>query len=340
MFRKPVMLSLCAALAFAPLAAGQHVPPAQRNAALQYATVFYTTDADLFSKTGDVDLSKVGFDKAKAPEEFLAAAELLRTKGEGTVGALLEASRLSKCDFELATEKGIMVLLPHLGKMRGAARLLRLDARRHLLDGDAAGAAERLAAMVRIGLHAKGDELLISSLVSVAITTAAMDETEAELDSGLLTPAARQTIAAAFEAMPKADPFATKAAIRGEQRIFLGWVREAFHGPHAGQELAKACQMGMEGGAGEAEATRSISAMTDEQVRTSVDLLAPYYDQVVAAWDAPDGGAQLEKLGARVSGGEFGPMGQVFAPAVSRARDKDLQVRKRVETLIGRLASK
>ncbi len=342
MKRTSLALFLAAGLMLAPGATAQSVPPQDRNAALQYATVFYTADAELFSKTGDVDMAKVGFDKAKAPDDFKAAAEVIRTKGEGVVGQLIEASRLHKCDFELAVEKGINVLMPHLGKMRAGARLLRVDARRHLLDGDATGAAERIAAIVRIGQHAKGDDLLISSLVSVAVTNAAADEAEAELDSGMLTPEARQIIVAAFKAMPASDPFATKAAIRGEQRIFLGWARNAFHGPAAGKQLADACMIGNEGAPGlqEQGAAKSISAMNEDQVHAAVDLLAPYYDLVIAAWDKPDGTAQLEKLGARVTGGEFGPMGQVFAPAVSRARDKDFQIQKRVASVVEKLESR
>src|SRR5436190_1981942 len=150
MSRKPFAILFAAGLALSPFASAQTVKPADRNAAIQYATVFYTADADLFAKASDVDMAKVGFDKAALPDDFKAVAELLRTKGDGPVGQLLEASRLRKCDFELAVEKGMMVLMPHLGKMRNAVRLLRVDARRHLLDGDAAGAAERIAAIVRI----------------------------------------------------------------------------------------------------------------------------------------------------------------------------------------------
>ena len=75
----------------------------------------------MLSKAGDVDMSAVGYDKAKVPEAFTKAAELIRTKGEGTVGELLEASRMKKCDFELSYEKGFMMLLPHLSKIEQRA---------------------------------------------------------------------------------------------------------------------------------------------------------------------------------------------------------------------------
>src|SRR5262245_10487714 len=163
---------LAAGLLLAPLADAQTVKPENRNAALQYATVFYTANPDMMKKAEEVDIAQVGFDKAKAPAVFLEASELIAKNGDQAVTGLLEASRLSKCDFELAMEKGIMVLMPHLGKMRGAVRLLRVDARRHLLDGDPTGAAERLGAMVRMGRHATNDHILISALVGAAIVNA------------------------------------------------------------------------------------------------------------------------------------------------------------------------
>jgi hypothetical protein len=331
-------LAVLAALVVSPLAPAQSPAPQDRNAALKYATVFYTADADLFSKTGDIDMAKVGFDKAKVPDDFRAASDLLAKEGDAAVGALLEASRLSKCDFELAVEKGIMVTLPHLGKIRGAARLLRVDARRHLLDGDAAGAADRLAAIVRLGQHCKGDALLISSLVCLAVDNSAAEEVEMDLDAGLLDAPARRTIADVFAALPPDDPFATRAALRGEQRIFLGWARNAFHGPTAGTELAKACGLGAEGvGPSEQAAIGTLSAMTEDQVHAAMDLLSPYYDQVFAAWGSPDASTRLDKLAERVKAGEFGPMGQLFGPAVTKAHDRDEQGQKRTAAVLRRL---
>lgn len=341
MRRTARVLTLLALLASAPMVSAQAVAPKDRNAALQYATVFYTADAELFSKAGDVDMAKVGFDKARVPEEFRAAAELIRTKGEGVIGSLMEASALSRCDFELATEKGVMLLLPHLGKMRGAARLLRVDARRHLLDGDEQGAADRIAAIVRLGQHCKRDELLISSLVCLAIDTAAIEETEQCLEAGRLSASGRATIGGALSAIPTDDPFATRAAIRGEQRTFVGWMRDAFRGADAGKQILRTTSISNENfSPAERTAATAVEAMNSDQVRASVDLLNPYYDQLLAAWDKPDASARLEALSAKVSAGEFGPMGQLFGPAVTKAHDRDAQGRQRVASLLARLASK
>ena len=325
MRRTARVLTLLALLASAPMASAQAVAPKDRNAALQYATVFYTADAELFSKAGDVDMAKVGFDKARVPEEFRAAAELIRTKGEGVIGSLMEASALSRCDFELATEKGVMLLLPHLGKMRAAARLLRVDARRHLLDGDEQGAADRIAAIVRLGQHCKRDELLISSLVHDSRTALNIIP----------------TISSALSAIPTDDPFATRAAIRGEQRTFVGWMRDAFRGADAGKQILRTTSISNENfSPAERTAATAVEAMNSDQVRASVDLLKPYYDQLLAAWDKPDASARLEALSAKVSAGEFGPMGQLFGPAVTKAHDRDAQGRQRVASLLARLASK
>lgn len=230
-------VALAAGLLLASGAFGQDVKPEDRNAALRYATIAYTTPADLFTKAGEADVSLAGFDLASAPEVFRAAVEAIKADSNDTVGQLIEASKLKKCDFEVATEQGVAALLPHLGKLRADARLLLVDARRLEMTGDADGAAERLAAMIRIARHAAGDRFIISSLVSMAICTLAIAEVDAAIDAGKLTPSARATVLAALNTLDKDDPFGVKPGIRGEQRGTLEWIKRSFRGDDAGRKL-------------------------------------------------------------------------------------------------------
>jgi cytochrome c551/c552 len=319
-------------------ASAQETRPENRNAAIRYATIFYTVDSDVLAKAAELDMSAVGYDKAKTPEAFKQAAEVIRTKGEGTVGELLEASRMNKCDFELAYEKGFMVMLPHLSKMRSSVRMLRVDSRRVLLEGDDVGAAERLAAMIRMAGHARNDRTLISSLVSAAICSVTLDETEAALQAEKLTPEARAIIASALDKIGTDDPFAMKAAIRGEQRLTALWIKQTFHGEAAGKKLVETGLISTT--EGNLKASQAIAVMNEAQLTTAVDVLNPYYDQVLAAWDKPDAVQQLESLAQRVTNGEFGPMGQVLAPAVSKARAASLKGEKRIQEVKQKLAGK
>lgn len=336
MIRHHALALILAATPFiAPGAAlAQPVKPADRNAALKYAAVFYSTGPEVNQKISDTDVSKAGFDAAAAPAEFTAAAAEVKTY-QANIQTLIDASKLRRCDFEIEYERGIGATLPHLSKVRSAARMLRVDARRLAMAGDAAGSAERLATIVRMANHTAGDDILISSLVAAAMINLAIEEGQAQFQAGKLTPATAAPLVEALKALNPGDPFHTKDAMRGEQRITLGWVKQSFHGDDAGRQLTQNEAVVATQLAGEnAEAARTIAAMNQAQLYAAVDLLSPYYDLVIAAWDKPDSVAQLEALGRRVSNGEFGPLGQVFAPAVSRARQSSLRGEERIREFI------
>ncbi len=72
-------------------------------------------------------------------------------------------------------------LLPHLVPMRSAARLLDMDARVRLIDGDVDGAVRNVNTMLRISRHLAEEPLLISTLVAVAVHELALGTTEALL---------------------------------------------------------------------------------------------------------------------------------------------------------------
>jgi hypothetical protein len=189
-----------------------------------------------------------------------------------------------------------------------------------------------------MGAHATKDHLLISSLVGVAIANAAADEAEAELGSGLLTGGAKESIAAGFKPLTGNDPFAVKAAIRSEQKVFTGWIMERYRGADAGKRAA-AELLGMMEGGGPSDAGKAIAPMNEQQLHAALELVNPYYELALAAWDAPDASERLKKLGERVEAGEFGPMAKILAPSLARARENDRKASERVATVVKRLAS-
>jgi hypothetical protein len=330
---------LAAGLALAPIVSAQTVKPEDRNAALKYATAFYAEYPGVIKAAGEVDMSKVGLEKAQLPEDFAKVSKQVREEGQRTVRELIEASKLARCDFEVPLEQGWNTLMPHMGKMRAAARLLRVDARRCAVEGDSAGAAERLVAMVGMARHAANDQVLISSLVSAAIANVAAEEAEAEMS--VLSPEARQSVAAALTTMSQGDPFQMKGAVRGEQRMTTGWIKAKFQGPNAGREYAAMMAPGEQApSAAETKAQQALSVMNGQQLSAAADLLNPYYSEALKVWDAPDSFDQLSKLGGRVEGGEFGPMGVALAPALSKARASELKAKKRIELAAAKLSGK
>ncbi len=331
-------VSIAASLWLAPSVLGQ-VKKEDRNAALRYATIAYSTHADLFKKTGEADLTAAGFDLDKAPEDFHTAVASIEQDGNETIKQLIEATKLRKCDFEPAWEEGVALLLPHLGKMRSYARLLRVDARRCAMIGDADGAAERLAAMVRLANHAKEDHILISSLVGAAIGVLAITETEAALDAGKLTASAKATVLAAFDSLDQDDPFAMKPAIRGEQRWTLDWVKSNFRGDDAGQKLiATGLLHTTSDNSPPNPVIRVISKMNEAELHAAVDRARPHCDTAIAVWNNPDVVEQLNTLDKKVADGDFGPLASILAPSFTKARSTAEKTHKSIEQIKQRLA--
>lgn len=337
--RRAALIIAAAGFLLAPMnaALAQSVRPEDRNAAIKYSWAFYTLPQDLLVKVADIDLSDTMFEKeaSKQPKGFAELVEQLKPYSS-SIQQLIDASKLRRCDHEIEYEKGVAALLPHLGKMRQAVRVLRIDARRLIIDGDAPAAAERIATMVRMARHLRTDRTLISSLVAAAITNTAAVEADAELASGLLPEEARRTILAAFQELDAVDPFAMKDAVRGEQALTLNWIKSTFDGEDAGQRLLA---MSISGDP-DAKAALMIGSMNGTQLSAAVDLLSPYYDQVLAVWDQEDSVAQLQKLGERVEKGEFGPVGQVLAPALANAKKSSLRVEGIVQRVVEKLGAK
>ena len=118
----------------AELAARYPDPPEGRNAAVHYNAAFEAMDAH-----GDLGPARerllpiVGNAKLPEPNEGLAPAVLTAIRAyvddnAESLKQLHQAAALDHCKFDLNFADGIGMLLPHLSKLRGAARLLALEA--------------------------------------------------------------------------------------------------------------------------------------------------------------------------------------------------------------------
>jgi hypothetical protein len=297
-----------------------HPLPEHRNAALVYSAVFYSgLPKELTEKVDAVEYADVKLDQPidKQPEAFKLAAEEARARS-GTVEQLLAASRMTRCDFELPYENGIGVVLPHLSFLRKSARLLRLDARRLLIEGKPDEAAERVAALFRIAGQLKSDEILINTLVGVAIASGGNTESEVLIKSGVLTASGRENILGAINTLGAVDPYGFKTALRGEQRITVGWVRTRYAG-QGGQKLVEEIERDWGMVKGSREELNLIGKMDEKQLKESLDQLDGYHELIQSMWDLPDAPARLEVIGSRIEKGDFGQVAKFMAPAISRA---------------------
>lgn len=297
------------------------VPPPERNAALKYWAAFVGIERALADKIREVDWKTIG--TAATPETLPASfKEASEAIPEWLVNSLLHAASHEHCDFEVEYEKGIQALMPHVGPARNGGRILKVDARAKLAQGDVQGAADRVAAIYRLSEHISRDRILISSLVSIAITHGANEEVSALVASGRLTAQARDTIAAALARFDERDPFGTRRAVDGEREITVTWIRATFTGPDAGKNLM--VQYGDAFAADEPGVAKIIREMDERRLAEALDQLSTYYDAGMAVWDRPDAVAHLDQL-AEQAAAKFGPLSNFLAPALGRARRSDFE---------------
>ena len=300
-----------------------------RNAALYYWRAFYSVDREFQRQSGELLQSPRS--ATWAPDASTVAK---LEANRGFINQLLTATRIERCDFDIAYEEGLMALIPHLGLMRSGARILVLDERRLLAEGKMDDAAERIAAIYRMSVHLRNDNVLISSLVSMALAGLAADEAQVLAESGKLTETGRDAIVAALQPLNTVDGFGAKRCIEMERRITVDYLRGMLTGPEAGKKLSEADLIQIP-----EELKKQIFELDEAGVGADLDLLNGYYTGVLRAWDDPAHAAEFAALEKKVESGEFGLIAKVLAPAMSKAKTADIKGADRVREVLQVLAS-
>lgn len=114
-----------------------------------------------------------GWNFTNSWDEFAASVEVNRP----AVQLLHQVLDHPKLDFQLDYKKGAQMLLPHLAPMRRSAQILDTSAIYELHVGDTAAATTNILTLLAIVQRDVRDELLISHLVRIAITTIAVSPT-------------------------------------------------------------------------------------------------------------------------------------------------------------------
>jgi hypothetical protein len=300
-----------------------------RNAALYYWRAFYTLDRDFQRESADL------LPADRAPDWAPDAGTVAKLKGNGAfIRELLVATRIDRCDFGIAYEEGFMALLPHLGLMRSSSRILVLDARRLLAEGDFDAAAERLAGIIRMGVHMRNDNVLISALVSMAVTSLAAGEAEVLAGSGKLTAAGRDTILGALQPLNQADGFGVKRCLEMERNMTIDYLRKRLTGPDAGKKLLEIGLIEVS-----PEMKQELSGFDEAAVGADLDKVDTFYKELLGAWDDADHAAKLKGLESRLEKGEFGVLAKLMVPSVFKAKSSDLKSADRVREVIRQLST-
>lgn len=337
--RTAAPIIVAAGLALAAFA--QPVEVNDRNAALAYWAAWSCLNPKATTLISEIDWKQVGTttDAAAMPSAFQEYTRL--DAGDSGVTELIEASKLSKCDFEIRYSQGFQALLPHLGKARNGVRILRAEARERLVNGNVDGSADCIAAMVRCGNHMGNDQILISSLVGFSCINAAIDEYEAIKASGRMTEAARRTLLKAFRAVNANDPVRVGDAVRFESSVWGTIDRLDFTGADAGADAAKyfhdLAGMNSDVRRDGSDPLKTLETLDEAGYRADLANLRKAGDAVRDAWSGDNAVAKLDRLEASVKAGAYGVMAQVILPALAKARQQTDDFSAKVAKIVAEL---
>lgn len=128
---------------------------------------------------------------------------------------LHKAAALEECKFDLDFTQGVGMLMPHLAKLRQAARLLALEALERIEAGKGDDAAASLLACLRMGECVRQEPVLISALVRIACDAIAIAQLERWASRTRPSPAVLERLEAALATA--ADPRIIEQAMVGER---------------------------------------------------------------------------------------------------------------------------
>jgi hypothetical protein len=213
--------------------------------------------------------------------------------------------------------KGPLALMDHAGPMRGVVVMLDAHAALLLERGDVPGAVANIAAIFAIAEHISQDRIMISSLVSVAMTQVGVERVGTLLDLGKVDRAGAQTLLGAIERVERAGDFRLPEAFATEKWMTVEWMRAAYVGPRAGAKLVEGIQW-MVGD--ENDAMKGLERLDESNLARHFDGIGKAYDDMIVAWSANDASAELERVHDAVVKGEYGLIAQAFVPDFGKSR--------------------
>ncbi|MFO0827774.1 MAG: hypothetical protein U0572_06440 [Phycisphaerales bacterium] len=307
--------------------------PAPPNAADLYrqAAEWWTTHTQGDGATltnEEIEALANGVDGTLTPIQQSAYA-----KAKPYIDLVRAAGRESAVDFKLDYSQGFDLTLPHLSPMRNATRLLRFDAQARMLDGDAAGAAENLECMIGAGRHARGDGILISSLVSAAILSMQDGVLDEALGRGAIDADRAAALAKDLDAFRGNDPLGLGDALRNEGVLASKSILGKLDGP-GGMEALKTMVAGISGADDE-----RFADLTPDAVREQVSRYTALTEELATAATNPDrekAAKAVADIQARIEAGEGGVVALLLLPSVDRAMSVNWRI---VDMVAARLAA-
>ncbi len=163
------------------------IPPGQADATPLWTAAVRTFESESYREaTRDLPVVGIGPEIPPVGSEWeqRAAVEAFLERYQDEMAQIHEATKLGgSARFDRDFEDGFGILLPEVQGLRGAARMLILEARVAAHRGDAAAVARSIHAIFGTCQAVKEDPLLIPHLVRVALASIAVSELEAAISS-------------------------------------------------------------------------------------------------------------------------------------------------------------
>ncbi len=216
-------------------------PPPGKNGAPLFLAAFKAMEAKegknearlaRLPLVGNAELPPIG---EEVPAAVLNAIRAYLKDNEEAIEFLHKAAAMEGCRFDLNFAQGVGMLLPHLSKMRQAARLLALEAIERTEAGKAGAAADSIIACLRVGEALRQEPVLISTLVRIACGTIAVGQIERWASRAQTSPEAIARVEAALAAA--ADPRLLERAIVAERCFGLDVYQTYVLKPGAARHL-------------------------------------------------------------------------------------------------------
>lgn len=303
------------------MAMGSGVSAGSENAALEYYRAMAMGNA------GDTG----AFIDQSGEKLTLTDAWRKRTGSDVEYEILHRAASMDDVDWGTDSSEGPMTLLPHLGFMRQASRYLAAEALESAERNDTEWAAQNIATMHRMGIHVATDDVLISSLVGMAIQNFGIRLTNQLIDEGKIDAAGARLIADAIRHGDSSDRFGMRDTIIGEWRMIGEYIIKNAPEEKPGEWLQELTRY-----AGESEPGEQVLNMTRSEMIKELGGFAVYHSDLLRAWDAQDA-SMFEAAEKRVQDGTYGALTELLAPTYTRAFAGHVQIRKDLDALIKRL---
>lgn len=301
---------------------------AQDNAAPLWRTAFkaagYGTDAPILNAEDQTFIAELN---PPLGEEQRARLDGILQRTADVRQQFEAAARVKRCDWELDKSKGFELLLPHLGQVRDAARLLRAQAMVEMEDGNSADAIATILLLGNAGVQAGQDSILISSLVGNAVGAMQMTElAQSAIDWGAIDEKSAQGMLDAMGPLKGDDPFRFADAIQGEGKMLISSI----NGCKSDAELQRLIST-----AGE-----SAGNLTLEQAKADLGGMRQIYDRAARAFANPDPNAaiaELQRLEQQAGSGRTGALAKIFMPSLLAAYKSKLKGAQELALLVAEL---